>query len=221
MIKKILLTGSSGGLGKVVAAELIKSGYDVVGLDRSDSTEISGIQHYQVDLLDEQRILELVRDEFEKEERFGAVLLAGGFSMGSIADSSLGDLDEMIDVNFKTAYTVCRSILRLNTPARVILVSAKSAFELGEASGVAKYALTKSMILTLSELINGDTKVTGIDSHVIAPSTIDTPANRKMMPTANFDDWVSTEQLGKIIKFLFSTEGLALRETVFKAYSNS
>lgn len=40
--------------------------------------------------------------------------------------------------------------------------------------------------------------------NAVLPSIIDTPANRGAMPDANFDEWVTPEQLANVMCFLLS-----------------
>jgi 3-oxoacyl-[acyl-carrier protein] reductase len=42
--------------------------------------------------------------------------------------------------------------------------------------------------------------------NAVLPSTIDTPANRKDMPQADFGTWVTPEALAKVIQFLASPD---------------
>jgi 3-oxoacyl-[acyl-carrier protein] reductase len=44
----------------------------------------------------------------------------------------------------------------------------------------------------------------------VLPSTIDTPANRKDMPNADFTKWVAPEDLANVILFLASAEARAI-----------
>jgi nucleoside-diphosphate-sugar epimerase len=58
---KIIVTGSSGLLGRHVAAALVAAGHDVLGLDRAPPPE-GGWRHVAADLTDLGQALQLVRD---------------------------------------------------------------------------------------------------------------------------------------------------------------
>jgi len=58
----------------------------------------------------------------------------------------------------------------------------------------------------LTEALAEELKDKGTRVNAILPSIIDTPANRKDMPDADFSSWVSTDELGNVIRFLLSAE---------------
>ena len=81
------------------------------------------------------------------------------------------------------------------------------------------YALGKSLLFNLAEMLNEESKGKNVTATVIVPSTIDTAINRKAMPDVNPEDWVKPEQLAEILEFVISEKGSPLRETVLKVYS--
>ncbi|MNG11955.1 3-oxoacyl-[acyl-carrier-protein] reductase FabG [compost metagenome] len=54
----------------------------------------------------------------------------------------------------------------------------------------------------------------GINVNAVAPSIIDTPANRGDMPDADASKWVSTRQLADVITFLASERASAIHGAV-------
>jgi len=58
-------------------------------------------------------------------------------------------------------------------------------------------------------------------THVVVPSTIDTPNNRKWMSNADFDSWVKPEQLAEIFHFICSEGAAPLRDPVWKVYNDA
>ena len=62
----------------------------------------------------------------------------------------------------------------------------------------------------LTESLAEELKKDGITVNAVLPSIIDTPANRKDMPQADFATWVTPEALAKVIQFLASPEAQAL-----------
>ena len=83
------------------------------------------------------------------------------------------------------------------------------------------YGLSKAMLFKLSEYMNAEAKGKNVVTTVIAPSTIDTEANRKSMPDTDPSKWVKPSALAEIMKFIISEKGLPLRETVLKVYNNA
>jgi hypothetical protein len=76
-------------------------------------------------------------------------------------------------------------------------------------------------LFQLAEILNADAKGKNVVTHVVVPSTIDTPNNRKWIPNADFDSWVKPEQLAEIFNLICSDAGTPLRYPVWKVYNNS
>ena len=83
------------------------------------------------------------------------------------------------------------------------------------------YGLSKAMLFKLSEYMNAEAKGKNVVTTVIAPSTIDTEANRNSMPDADPAKWVKPSVLAEIMEFIVSEKGTPLRETVLKVYNNA
>jgi NAD(P)-dependent dehydrogenase (short-subunit alcohol dehydrogenase family) len=83
------------------------------------------------------------------------------------------------------------------------------------------YALSKSLIFRLAELINADSRQSHVHATVIVPSTIDTAANRQSMPDAEFNKWVPAASIADTIAYLLTDSGSMLREGVIKVYNEA
>jgi NAD(P)-dependent dehydrogenase (short-subunit alcohol dehydrogenase family) len=130
----------------------------------------------------------------------------------------------MIDLNFKTAYHVARPVFNQmigQNSGRIIFIGARPAIKAADGKNNLAYGLSKSLIFKLSEYLNAEAKDKNVVTSVIVPSTMDTPANRKYMPDADFSKWVKTEDVAELMAYLVSEKGSALREPVLKMYGGS
>jgi NAD(P)-dependent dehydrogenase (short-subunit alcohol dehydrogenase family) len=124
-------------------------------------------------------------------------------------------------LNFKTAYFIARPLMQHFEKVgggQFILIGARPALKAEAGKDYVAYALSKSLVFALSELINASGSGKKISSTVIVPSTIDTEANRKSMPDANFSKWVKAESIAETIEFVLSDAGQSMRDTVIKMY---
>jgi NAD(P)-dependent dehydrogenase (short-subunit alcohol dehydrogenase family) len=71
--------------------------------------------------------------------------------------------------------------------------------------GDSAYAASKAGLIRFIESAAQEFKESGININCILPTTIDTEANRKAMPNADFNKWVSTEDLANVILYLCSS----------------
>jgi NAD(P)-dependent dehydrogenase (short-subunit alcohol dehydrogenase family) len=229
----VLLTGATGGLGQVVTQTLLNEGHRVIATrQRSNnshnptSNQADSLFMYDVDLADEapvKAVVERIIDEHGPIH--AAVLLAGAYAGGTLPETDGALLDQMIAVNFKTAYHVVQPVFThmSSQPAggRFVLIGARQPLNAQLGTQAVAYTLSKSLLFQLSDLINASGKEHNIVSTVIAPSTIDTPANRRFVPNADFTTWVSSQTIAETITFVLFGAGRDLRESILKLYNQT
>lgn len=225
MSKNVLITGAAGNLGSAVSKKLISEGYSVIGtIVPGHRTPENGVDFYECDLTDEKATQAFFQTLMKKYQKLDAVImLVGGFAMGNIREASSEDMMKMLTLNYFTAFHSAQNAIKwMNeaTGGKLIFVGAKPAVE-GGGAAVLPYAISKSAVIKLAEIINEDKSNKNIQASVIIPSIIDTPPNREGMPDANFDNWVKPEEIAENIAFLISDKANVLRETVLKIYNNS
>jgi NAD(P)-dependent dehydrogenase (short-subunit alcohol dehydrogenase family) len=219
-----LVTGGTGALGSAVTRRLLEDGHrvaaththdaDVESLTAGIADAASRLVMVQADVTDEEsfdRAVAQVRDQLGTVEVL--VHLVGGWHGGeSVQEHSLETWQRVVDLNLTSAFLCCRAVLPQMHEAgwgRVVLVSSRTAKE-GRV-GQSAYAVAKEGVATLAEVIAEECCGTGVTANVIAPSVLDTPANRKTMPTADFTRWVKAEVAAAMVAFLISDEAGTLR----------
>jgi NAD(P)-dependent dehydrogenase (short-subunit alcohol dehydrogenase family) len=70
--------------------------------------------------------------------------------------------------------------------------------------GMGAYAASKAGVARLTESLAEELKDKSVRVNAVLPSIIDTPVNRKEMPDAAFDRWVTPASLAEVIRFLLS-----------------
>lgn len=229
MSQHLLITGAAGNLGKAVTQQLLDHGYRLSAVlgphDQHDFMEHERLSKESVDLLREEAAADFVRESIDRHGRLhGAVLLVGGFALGKIEKTSGEDLEKMFRLNFLTAYYLVRPLLahlREQGGGRIILIGSRPALKADEGKNVVAYALSKSLLFRLAEMINADTDEHGVVAAVVAPGTMDNPNNRQAMPEADFSDWAPPQRVAEAIAFLLSDTGAMLREPVLKVYNRT
>ena len=229
----LFITGASGGLGHVVTQTLLNEGHLVIATRQySDNPQnlIHGFSDllftYETDLSDEAQVQTLIQRVISKHGPIdAAILLAGGYTGGSLAETNGELIDRMMTLNFKTAYYVIQPLFAhmRSQPngGRFVLIGARQALNAQLGRQVVGYTLSKSLLFELSNLINASGEEHDIVSTVIAPSVIDTAANRQAMPNADFTAWVNPQTIADTIAFVVSGAGLALREPILKVYNRA
>jgi NAD(P)-dependent dehydrogenase (short-subunit alcohol dehydrogenase family) len=230
MPKTILITGANGNLGSVTVKKFLDEGYQVIAVDQSGThlgfaASNSNFQLKSVDLTDEKKMDDFVEEAVELYGKVdGALLLAGGFAMGDVAATDGDAIRKMVTLNFETAYNIARPLFRHMLSqgyGRLVFMGARPALKPEQGKGAIAYAMSKSMLFHLADLLNATAKGHNVVASVVAPSTIDTEINRKSMPDADPADWVKPGQIADLLEFICSEKGEPLREPIYKMYNNS
>ncbi|MBS1949330.1 MAG: SDR family NAD(P)-dependent oxidoreductase [Bacteroidetes bacterium] len=229
MKKTAIITGASGNLGCAVARKFIDEGYHVIGLVHKKSSLpesiVKDVQSVELDLRNEEICREAVDAIIQQSGTIDvAVLTAGGFAMGGIADTTTPGVHAQYQLNFETAYNIARPVflqMLQQNKGRIFFIGSKAGHDATKAIGVTAYALAKSLLFRLAELINAEADGKNVVAAVVVPGIIDTPQNRAAMPDADFSRWVSTSQIADVICFYSSEKASPLREPVIKVYNRS
>jgi NAD(P)-dependent dehydrogenase (short-subunit alcohol dehydrogenase family) len=211
MNRKVLVTGASGALGQAVVRKYVESGYSVYGACHENIEQ-------QIALVPEAKwiLVDLTQPESVKKAFHGLsfdVLIhcVGGFRFALTDQISDSDLNFLLDTNLKSAFLVVRELLpqmKKNNFGRIVFISAKSS--LNPPAGMSAYAASKAGINALTLALAEEVKSFDLTVNSILPTIIDTPTNRKDMPQAKFETWVTPNELAEMILSLTSKGGRAV-----------
>lgn len=228
--KTAIVTGASGNLGQVMVKKFLAGGYKVIGtvipndpvaLDITDP----GFDKVAVDLLNEDESAALVNDIVKKYGTVDvAVLTVGGFAMGKIADTNAADIHKQYKLNFETAYHIARpafmQMMRQGS-GRIFIIGSRPGLDARDGKGTIAYGLAKSLLFRLAELMNEESRGHDVVTSVVVPGIIDTPQNRKLMPDAEFENWVKPDAIADTIYFYCTDAAASIREPVIKLYNKT
>jgi NAD(P)-dependent dehydrogenase (short-subunit alcohol dehydrogenase family) len=228
-MKTVIVTGATGSLGKAVVRKFLNEGATVIGTTTKKGAtpfdDQPGFEAFTVDLTNEKECTAFVDAVVQKYPVIDvAVLTAGGFAMGKIEETGMKEIMHQYDINFTTTYNAARSVfsqMLRQKNGKIFLTGSKPGLDMKSGKGMTAYALSKSLVFRLAELMNEEAKNLPVITHVIVPSTIDTPANRQAMPDADFSKWVSPESIAEVVYAHCTTPFDVLREPIIKAYNRS
>ena len=217
--KTVIVTGAFGALGRMVARALAARGAKLALVDAAPAVPEALAAEFSahlllagVDLASSSATQAMVDQVVARHRSLDAVVnIAGGFRWETVADGDPATWDAMFTVNVKTTLHVCRASLPhlLARPgSRIVNIGASAAGK--AAAGMGAYAASKAGVLRLTEALAEETKDQGLTVNAILPSIIDTPANRKEMPQADFTRWVAPEAVADVVAFLLSDGARAI-----------
>ena len=229
-MKKIIVTGASGNMGRAVIKKFLAEGYHVIGTVIPDDPATLDIEDARfekavVDLLNEEDSEKFIASVIEKHKTIDAVVLTvGGFAIGKITETGTKEVTKQIRLNFETTYNIARPVfahMLKQQSGRIFMTGSRPGLDAQQGNGMTAYSLGKSLMFRLADLMNIEAKGTNVVTSVVVPSTIDTPQNRHAMPDADFNKWIKAEDIAEGIHFYCTEKAKALREPLIKVYNNS
>ena len=229
-MKTVIVTGANGNLGSAVTNHLLNKGFRVVATVHKEEAKKelprnSNLSIEVVNLANEEEASFFVEKAIDENKTIdGALLLVGGFTMGTVSKTASEDISKQISLNFDTAYHVARPLflhMMENNEGRIVFIGSRPALKADDGKNMIAYGLSKSLLFKLSEYLNAEARGKNVATAVVVPGTIDTPANRSAMPKADPGNWVKPQELAEIMEFVLGDSSTSLRETVLKVYGNS
>jgi NAD(P)-dependent dehydrogenase (short-subunit alcohol dehydrogenase family) len=222
--KVALITGAKGGLGSFVTEAFLAAGTAVVGVSRS--IQASDFPHPRfvampAELSNGQAARQLASDVVAKLQRIDILVhLVGGFAGGKpVAETDDETLDRMLEMNLKSAFHIASATLpfmRAQGGGRILAIGSRAAVESSPGTGV--YAAAKAALVSLIRTIAAENKDRCVSANIILPGTMDTPANRKFDPKADYSKWVQPGQVANLLVCLAADTASQVSGAVIPIY---
>lgn len=227
--RRVVVTGGAGALGTAVVGALLERGA-VVHVPILAPTELDRFaprDHERVHVragLD--FTVEATVESYYRElpALWASIHIAGGFAMKPFTDTSLDDFLNLMNMNAVTCFLACREAVRAiqrsdSQGGRIVNVTAKPA--LVPTGGLVAYAASKAVVASLTTSLSEELASQGIWVNAVAPSIIDTPANRRAMPMEDHERWPKPDQLAHVIAELASPANAVVRGAIVPVYGRS
>jgi NAD(P)-dependent dehydrogenase (short-subunit alcohol dehydrogenase family) len=224
--KVVLVTGANGGLGSYVTQAFLDAGAAVVGTSRKiqqSDFDSPSFRAMAAEISTGESAKVLVDQVLTRFGRLDVLAhTVGGFAGGqSIADTDDATFQRMFDLNLNSVFHILRATippLRQTGDGRIIAIGSRAAAEPG--AGVGAYSGSKAAMVSLIRTVALENKDAGLRANVILPGTMDTPANRKAMPNANFSKWVRPAAVAGLITWLAGDAGKDINGAVIPVYGS-
>src|SRR4051812_32675187 len=217
--RHVVITGARGGLGPAVVELFTGAGATCHLPERSSSPAAPPGVHVipGIDLTSE----DAVRSLYEGlPPLWASIHVVGGFAGRPFVETSLADWRAQLDLNLTTAFLCCREAARnMKGGGRIVNVTSRAA--LVPAGGSLAYATAKAAVVALTRGLAEEVRPRGILVNAVAPSTMDTPANRAAMPGADFGRWTRPAEVARAIFWLASPDNTVTSGAVVPVYGNA
>jgi NAD(P)-dependent dehydrogenase (short-subunit alcohol dehydrogenase family) len=227
--RHIVITGGAGALGTAIVAALVEGGATchVPCFDEAEAQRFRLREHKQVvlsvagNLADEAIVTRLYQGV---TPLWASIHVAGGFAAAPVRDTGKAALTQQIDMNFTSCFLCCRAAVNAMTAkggGRIVNVAARPALEWRLGAGMVAYAASKTAVAAMTVALAEEVAKDGILVNAVAPSIMDTPANRQAMPKADYAAWPKVEEVAATIVFLASPGNRVTRGAIVPVYGRS
>jgi len=221
--KRVLITGSSRGIGASIARRLAGE-YEVVLHARSKSDELLkmaselGAKFMTFDVADTAAAKEAIEADIEANGVYYGVILNAGITRdNTFVGLSDEEWFDVIDVNLNGFYNVLRPALmpmiRARKPARIVTLSSVSGV-IGN-RGQVNYSASKAGIIGASKALAVELASRGITVNCVAPGLIKTDMSEEILNSDFLDEVLKAipakrageaDEVAGLVKFLLSGE---------------
>jgi 3-oxoacyl-[acyl-carrier protein] reductase len=208
--KTALITGASRGIGRAIAIEFARCGADValVGRDGDALEETSAAcararagvvaLRFIADVTDRQSVERVVTETVERFGRLDSAVANAGQSVDALL-LRLSDetIDQLLEVNLKSAFHLCRAVAKpmMRQRAGAIVLMSSIVGITGNA-GQAAYAATKAGLIALCKSLAKELGSRNIRVNAVAPGLIETALTERM-PDAAKEFLIKQAALGR------------------------
>jgi len=223
--RHVVVTGGTGALGAAVVAALLEEGAvcHVPAMDKAEVKRFAQRAHERVRLVEVATLAdggEVARFYAGVPHLWASIHIAGGFAMQPLAETGKGVLMAQLETNLVSAFLCCAAAVRAmkSGGGRIVNVAARPALEPRLGAGMTAYTVSKAGVAALTVALAQELAADGILVNAVAPSILDTPANRAAMPTAEHALWPKVEEVAATILFLASPQNKVTRGAVVPVY---
>ena len=227
----IVVAGGTGGLGRAVSEAFLAEGATVIvsyhtrsefdTLMQAVGPNAARLKGEAVDVTDEAAVKQFIAGVIAQYDRLDAVVnTVGGYAGGEkLWDFDTQVLDHMLALNLRSGYALARAVVPAMIKqgrGAIVNIAAKAAVD--HPAGAAAYAASKAAALALMDSLAAEVAGSGVRINSVLPSIIDTEANRRAMPTADYSKWPKPEDLARVILFLCSADAKVIHGAAIPVY---
>ena len=219
--RKVLVTGSSDGIGRSITLSLLKSGAKVIGLARDHSKfnpETKNYIKYKTDFSSEEILLNTIAKIIKDHKDLDCLVSNAGFGkFGSLETFSTKEINDFIFTNLTSHMILTNKILphlKKIRKGNIIFIGSESALKGGKNGSL--YSAAKFGLRGFSQSIREESCSKNIHVSLINPGMVRTSffKNLDFMPGEDKSNAIEPDDIGKIIIDILSTRNGSVIEEI-------
>jgi NAD(P)-dependent dehydrogenase (short-subunit alcohol dehydrogenase family) len=219
-VNTLFLTGSSGGLGRVVRSYFLERGWNVAGFDViDDSFSAKGYGFYKIDSMNEALVIEAFAKAANTlgTPRTLFATIGGVRPWKMLDEVSIEDYRFIVDLNVTSTFISAKAALKLMKPlgkGTIVTMGAETALKPEPKKSI--YVATKAAVIVMTQTLALETKEYGVNTNCIVPTVIHTKANEEWGAPEDFAKWTNPADIASLCLYLSGDEGAAINGSVIR-----
>ena len=219
--RKVLVTGSSDGIGRSITLSVLNSGAKVIGLARDHSKfnpETKNYIKYKTDFSNEEILLNTIAKIINEHKDLDCLVSNAGFGkFGTLETFSTKEINDFIFTNLTSHMILTNKILphlKKIRKGNIIFIGSESALKGGKNGSL--YSAAKFGLRGFSQSIREESCSKNIHVSLINPGMVRTSFfnNLDFMPGEDKSNAIEPDDIGKIIIDILSTRNGSVIEEI-------
>lgn len=228
-MRTVIITGGTGALGSIVTGRLLSEGWHCLVTYRSESEaeqliaslqpKEGQLQLHRIDVTDEHSVTDFFQSLGEREIDALIHLVGGVKSFQRVSETSTADWDFLLSLNLRSFFLVAREAMKRferQRSGRIVAIGSMASIK--PSAKQHAYGVAKAGVSALTKILADEGRSFGIRVNCIAPSTIDTPANREWANENEVARWVTPEEIASTLSYLLSPEASGVNGSVIQLF---
>lgn len=214
-----LITGASKGIGKAIALQLAKCGYDlfIVGRDTEalDNIRVEvetlerQCEYMSIDLSDEESPLAVISRVVKVYGQLDVVVNNAGMAISaSVPDTSIATWNKIFAVNARAPFFICKAAIPyLKESVKAIIINIGSVVDFKGYAEQGAYASSKHALAGFTKVLAKEVQADGIRVHLISPGGVNTEMVQEMRPDIDTTQLIQASEIAELVEFIVTRNG--------------